>query len=643
MATLQTYIRKGRHTLRKYAYDPRVYIAARCLGYSLAGFCLSAASIGGYCQPIAMGLVCACSGWSAAMAAIGGGLGYLVFWGQAGQQAVYWMILATVTVLLLSDRRAVRAAALLLPATAGLLVAAVGLGFQVALQDATPIPVYLIRVGMSFATTWLFSKVLGGRNPLLEWFVCAVAVLALAQIMPIPYLGLGYIAGGMLVSGGAFPAAALAGLALDVAQVTSVPMTGVLACAYLVRFLPKPPKWLTRFSPVMAYVLFMYLWGNWDLYPLPGLFIGGLLGGFLPTKSKSVLRRGETGSVQVRLEMAAGVLSQAERILLEAPVTPVDEDALVTRAAERACGGCPCRKSCKDCKRISQLPGLLLHKPLLSTEELPILCRKNGRFLAELHRSQEQLRSIQADRQRQQEYRGAVIQQYRFLSDFLQDLSDQVACRTETAEENYTPRVQIFGNRPEEDNGDRTAKFPGVMGKYYVLLCDGMGTGMGAVQEGKTAVQLLRQLLGAGYPAEYALRSLNSLCALRDRAGIATVDLLELSLKTGKATLYKWGAAPSYLIGVETAEKIGIAGPPPGLSATGYQETSYRLSLRRGEMLVLVSDGVGEEDALRVCRKGAGRSPGELATRLLTCASAEGQDDATVITVQMDHYASVTE
>ena len=262
MATLQTYLRKGKHTLRKYAYDPKVYIAARCCAYGLAGFCLSAASIGGYCLPIAMGLVCACSGWSAAMAAIGGSLGYLVFWGQLGHQAIYWMILATVTVLLLSDRRAVRAAALLLPATAGLLIAAVGLGFQVALQDTTPIPIYLIRVVMGFATTWLVSKVLGGRNPLLEWFVCGIAVLALAQIMPIPYLGLGYIAGGMLVSGGAFPAAALSGLALDLAQVTPVPMTGVLSCAYLVRFLPKPSKWLTRLSPVMAYVLFMYVCGK---------------------------------------------------------------------------------------------------------------------------------------------------------------------------------------------------------------------------------------------------------------------------------------------------------------------------------------------------------------------------------------------
>ena len=53
--------------------------------------------------------------------------------------------------------------------------------------------------------------------------------------------------------------------------------------------------------------------------------------------------------------------------------------------------------------------------------------------------------------------------------------------------------------------------------------------------------------------------------------------------------------------------------------------------------------GVGEEDALRVCRNGVGRSPGELATQLLTCASAEGQDDATVITVRMEPYASLTE
>ena len=41
-----------------------------------------------------------------------------------------------------------------------------------------------------------------------------MAVLALAQVRLIPYFGFGYIAAGLLAAAGAFPAAALAGLAL---------------------------------------------------------------------------------------------------------------------------------------------------------------------------------------------------------------------------------------------------------------------------------------------------------------------------------------------------------------------------------------------------------------------------------------------
>jgi len=163
-----------------------------------------------------------------------------------------------------------------------------------------------------------------------------------------------------------------------------------------------------------------------------------------------------------------------------------------------------------------------------------------------------------------------------------------------------------------------------------------MGTGLGAVQEGNSAIYILRRLLTAGYPAEHALRSLNSLCALRERAGAVTVDLLEIQLDTGKATLYKWGAPAGYLVTRLGAEKIGIAGPPPGLSVTDYRETADKLSLRRGETLILVSDGIGEEEALHCCLQMAGQSPGELANALLSCGKDAGEDDATVITVRLD-------
>ena len=143
-------------------------------------------------------------------------------------------------------------------------------------------------------------------------------------------------------------------------------------------------------------------------------------------------------------------------------------------------------------------------------------------------------------------------------------------------------------------------------------------------------------MLSAGYPAEHALRSINSLCALRDRAGAVTMDLAEIRLDTGRVALYKWGAVPSYLITALGAEKIGTAGPPPGLSVTDYRERTEYLTLRRGQMLVMVSDGVGEDLAMGCCVAGVGNTPGELATALLTGAETEGQDDATVVIISLE-------
>ena len=196
--------------------------------------------------------------------------------------------------------------------------------------------------------------------------------------------------------------------------------------------------------------------------------------------------------------------------------------------------------------------------------------------------------------------------------------------------------TQAFGNRPAPDNGDRYLCFPGTGCKYYVLLCDGMGTGLGAVQEGKTAGMLLKRLLTAGYPAEHALRSLNSICALRDRAGAVTVDLAELQLDTGRARIYKWGAAPSYLVTDLCVERLGLVGPPPGLSVTDYRESVEQVSLRRRELLVLVSDGLEEGAAMACCKALQGKAPQELANALLDSGQLGGVDDATLILIRLE-------
>lgn len=636
MLTLQSYVRKLHRTLRLWMLDWRIHMLLRCVAYFLAAFTLSAASLDHQALPLSMAFLFACQGWSAVVAAVGGCCGYLLFWGQAGQQGAFWMVAALPIVVLLTGRQIVKDAPALMPALAAFVVAAAGVLFQGLFLSGDSVITYLLRVLLAAGASRVFVLVLAGRNPMLDWIAGGLAVLSLAQIAPGMYLNLGFFAAGYFCAAGAFPAAALAGLALDLAQVTPVPMTAVLALSYLIRFIPRCPKTVCVLTQPVVYGGMMVLCNVWAPYPLPGLLIGAVLGTVFPAQGRKVHRRGETGVAQVRLELAAEVMAQTRQLLSEAQPVQVDEDVLIARAAERACNGCSYRKNCKDARRLAQLPPLLLHKPLLSNQELPIVCRKSGRFLAELHRSQEQLRSIMADRERQQEYRAAVTQQYRFMAEFLQDLSDSLSKRAAPVSPGFKPGVHVFGNRPEADNGDKCMYFSGTGNKYYVLLCDGMGTGLGAAREAQTAGKLLQRLLCAGYPAEYALRSLNSLCALRDRAGAVTVDLAEVLLDSGKTVLYKWGAAPSYLVTRQGAERIGVPSPPPGLSVSDYQETVDKVSLRRGEYLVLVSDGLGQAQTMACCMEGTALPPAELARQILSGAQVPGPDDATVVVIRLE-------
>lgn len=630
---ISVYVRQSHQVLRRWLLNPKTHTAARWAAHALAGFCLSAAGIGGGTLPLASGLVWACRGIPGILAAIGGALGYWFFWGRAGIQGLFWVGAALVGTLLLADRPIRRELPLLIPALGMLAASATGLGFQILAEDTTSVWLYLLRVALGGAAPWLFWRARQKDASVARWLAWGCFALGLAQIAPLPWLGLGFVAVGGISAAGAFPCAAVVGLALDIAGITPVPMTAVAVLGYLVRFLPRSPVLLRVLAPGLMGIFMMRLWGVWDIHILPGLFLGSVAGQFFPGPGQQIHRRGETGAAQVQLELAAGVLAQTRLLLRDAPESAIDTDALVKRAAESACAGCALRRNCRDARRLAMLPGVLLQKPLLSPEELPIRCRKSGRFLAELHRSQEKLRSIQADRGRQREYREAVDQQYRFLSGYLQGLSDRLSRRTDPVQLRYTPKVRVYGNCSADTNGDRCVHFPGVRGKYYVALCDGMGTGTGAVQEGKTAVSLLQKMLTIGFPAEHALASLNSLCALRERAGAVTVDLAEISLESGKAIIYKWGAAPSYLVGRGGAEKLGSTSLPPGISVTDCREITCRCSLGGERILLLVSDGLSQEQILG-CSLHTMSAEG-LGCTLLDGMRQQGEDDATLVVIQL--------
>ncbi len=634
MVTLGIYVRRWQRTIRRWLGNPKVHALAQAAGYILCGMLLSAASLGHFAQPFTLGLLLAMSGWPAVLTAGGGMLGYLLFWGSGGAQGILWLCAGLPAALILGERA--RAMPLLKPCIAGAIVAAMGLAMQIWLESAVPVWMYLLRVAGAMLSALLFTCALERQDPVLRWLVAGVVVLALAQVIPIPYLGFGYIAAGILAASGTFPEAALAGLALDLAQITPTPMTAVLCLAYLIRLIPRLNKWVLGLTAAAVYLPVMALCNAWDLQPLPGLILGGLISVYLPGKADLSHRRGDTGFAQVRLEMVSSVLAQTRELLMEVEEFPIDEETIILRCAERACSGCPCRKTCKE--EPGKLPISLLHRPLGNGQDLPVHCRKTGRLLQELRRGQEQLRAIRADRDRREEYRCAVAQQYKFLSGYLQDLSDSLSQRRNPLQQHFQPELAVCSASRESANGDRCLWFAGVECKYYILLCDGMGTGEEAARAGKRTGDILRKLLAAGYPPEYALRTVNSLCALRGQAGAVTMDLAELQLDTGKATLYKWGAAPSYLISRGETVKIGTAAPPPGLSVSDGRETVQRLSLRRGEILVLLSDGAGGEDSLRRAMDTAVQSPGEMAAGILEYSRTDGADDATVAVVRLNTH-----
>ena len=623
MATVERSLLKLQRQVRRLAMDGRVQWMAKVGAWGGSGFFLSAAGLQGGCQPLAMGLLCALTGWQALAAALGAAAGYRVFWGSDGFQGLVWA--AAGYLLGLMGKTLFSRQELLIPAVAGVVTAVTGVSFLFFRQEGT-FPLFVLRVALAPVSALFFRRAMLRRDALTDWLLGGLGVLALARVGP-----LGYILSGVFTVWAAFPAAAMAGLALDLVRVTPIPMAAAVCTGWFARLLPFQYRWMRYLVPGAACLGVMGLCGVWDPRPLPGLILGGLLGYCLPSRPDAIHRRGQTGRLQVQLEMTAGVLASTQRLLLQVREVPIDEEALLQRAVSRACGTCVSRESCQERSRLDLDA---LHSPESFT------CRRPWELQSELLQSRERLRLLKADRQRQQEYRSALVQQYQFLSAFLRQLSDQLPRQGQRRQTVYRVEVSARSRGKGRANGDRCMAFAGTELRYYVLLCDGMGTGLGAAQEGQSTGELLRQLLTAGFPPEHALRSVNSILTLRGQAGAVTLDLAELRLDSGRVTLYKWGAAPSWLLKPNGAEKIGTATPPPGICVADARELVVRLSLRRGEMLILVSDGVEAGECLRRGSFGP-LTPGELAQRLLEECGLD-DDDATAAVLRLQPRLSST-
>ena len=226
------------------------------------------------------------------------------------------------------------------------------------------------------------------------------------------------------------------------------------------------------------------------------------------------------------------------------------------------------------------------------------------------------------------------------------DLPEITHCRTVT--------MLTFGEKPlftaefgaaghaaagQSVSGDALDQFCDTSGRAQMLLCDGMGTGRAAAVDGQMAARLTAQLLRAGFAAESAARLVNVALGLKgaEQEAGATLDLLTVDLYTGRAGLFKAGAAPSFLVRGGVPRMLDGASLPMGMldSLVGRSTT---FALDAGDWVVLVSDGALADGAdwlmqqLQLCAR-LGHTPKQAAEAVADAAARRAGDKRDDITV----------
>ena len=177
-------------------------------------------------------------------------------------------------------------------------------------------------------------------------------------------------------------------------------------------------------------------------------------------------------------------------------------------------------------------------------------------------------------------------------------------------------------------NGDSITRFACEDGRYYVLICDGMGTGGEASVTSRVSAAFLEEILRAGADMTVALTMLNNYMRSRSLECSAGIDLMEIDRYTGEARFVKSGAAPSFVIRDGRLFRLCSKTVPIGILRALDAEMIH-FTLEPGDIIVMLSDGVTEnfEDSAWLCdmlstRAVTDASPTEIAERIVEAARA---------------------
>ena len=196
--------------------------------------------------------------------------------------------------------------------------------------------------------------------------------------------------------------------------------------------------------------------------------------------------------------------------------------------------------------------------------------------------------------------------------------------------------AKISGKTENEDqNGDTVSTFLSSDNKFYMLICDGMGTGKEASFTSKMCADFIKKLLLSHPDKEISLAMANNFIRNKNLECSSSVDLLEIDLADGKSSFIKSGAAPSFVKRGDKVFKLHSKTAPIGIMKNLDAE-QLDFILQENDTVVMVSDGVcqDERDAewIMSLLSSADLSPSSLPQKILARCNEKGlkKDDRSI-------------
>ena len=203
--------------------------------------------------------------------------------------------------------------------------------------------------------------------------------------------------------------------------------------------------------------------------------------------------------------------------------------------------------------------------------------------------------------------------------------------------------VSYVGKDGNKISGDSYIYENFTNGQTFIAISDGMGNGELAHKESSEALKILKCLLSFNIPIKTAIQTLQQLKQHSNaNERFFSLDICMIDRERQRATFYKKGATPTFLVRNHQIELINLAQLPVGVMSD--QEVDHvTLSLEEDDVLLMCSDGIVEQDPdikelEQVILNQMGKAPKNIAKNILqaTVSKHKGKikDDMMVLVVE---------